>query len=86
MRKSSLRNSLIFSRINAISSMLNVMVTVLTDSAVLTYNSSGVQVGTITLTRAAQDVCLSERSAYVLFHDRIERFPAAGEHAQKEKT
>ena len=59
---------------------------VLTDSAVLTYNNTGAQIGTITLTRSARDVCLSERSAYVLFHDRIERFPAAGEHAQKEKS
>ena len=59
---------------------------VLTDSAVLTYNNAGAQIGTVTLTRAAQDVCLSERSAYVLFHDRIERFPAAGDHTQKEKS
>ena len=58
---------------------------VLTDSEVRTFNNSGAQIGTITLTRAAKDVCLAERSAYVLFHDRIERFPAAGEHKQKEK-
>ncbi len=59
---------------------------VLTDKTVLTYNNSGAQIGTITLTRSARDVCLSERTAYVLFYDRIERFTAAGEHKQKEKS
>ena len=57
---------------------------VLTDSAVLTYNNSGSNVGTITLTEPAQDLCLAERTAFVLFPDRIESFPAAGTHAQSE--
>lgn len=55
---------------------------VLTDSSVLTYNNNGALVGTLTLTESAQDVCLSERTAYVLFPDRIERFHAAGTHTQ----
>ena len=56
---------------------------VLTDGAVLTYNNSGSHVGTLTLTQAAQKICLSGRMVYVLFNDHIEPFPAAGEHTQK---
>ena len=56
---------------------------VLTDGAVLTYNNSGAQVGTLTLTEPAQDVCLTDRTVFVLFPDRIESFPAAGTHAQE---
>lgn len=56
---------------------------VLTDGAVLIYNNSGAQVGTLTLAEQAQDLCLSDRTAFVLFPDRIESFPAAGTHEQK---
>ena len=56
---------------------------VLTDNAVLTYNNSGSQVGALTLLEPAQDICLSDRTAFVLFPDRIESFPAAGTHTQK---
>ena len=56
---------------------------VLTDGAVLTYNNSGSQVGTLTLTQAAQKICVSGRMVYVLFNDHIEPFPAAGTHTQK---
>ena len=59
---------------------------VLTEDAVLTYNNSGTQVGTLTLTQAAQKICLSERMVYVLFNDHIDVFPAAGEHAQKPES
>ena len=55
---------------------------VLTDTGVLTYNNAGSLVGTLTLKEPAQDLCLSDRTAYVLFPDRIERFPAAGTHEQ----
>lgn len=56
---------------------------VLTDQAVLTYNNSGTKVGTLTLTDSARDICLSGQNLYILFHDRIERFPSAGDHTQK---
>lgn len=59
---------------------------VLTDGAVLTYNNSGSQVGTLTLTDSARDICLAGQNLYVLFHDRLERFPSAGEHTQKSEN
>ena len=55
---------------------------VLTDSAVRTYNNSGSEVGTLKITEPAQDICLSDRTVFVLFPDRIESFPAAGAHTQ----
>lgn len=59
---------------------------VLTDKAVLTYNNSGTKVGTLTLTDSARNICLSGQNLYILFHDRIERFPSAGDHTQKSEN
>lgn len=58
----------------------SIYTSVLTDDAVLTYNSSGVCVGTLTLTQSARSVCLNDRTVFVLFNDHIAAFPAAGEH------
>lgn len=57
-----------------------VYTSVLTDEAVLTYNNSGSCVGTLTLTQAARNICLNDRTVFVLFNDHIAAFPAAGEH------
>ena len=56
---------------------------VLTDDSVLTYTGSGGHVGTLTLTQAAQRICLCEHTVFVLFNDHIEAFPAAGQHEMK---
>ena len=58
---------------------------VLTDDAVLTYNNSGLCVGTLHLVQAARSICLNDRTVFVLFNDRIEAFPASGEHTQPEE-
>jgi hypothetical protein len=62
----------------------SVYTSVLTDNAVLTYNNSGACVGTLTLSQAARNICLNDRTVFVLFNDRIDAFPAAGEHTQPE--
>lgn len=59
---------------------------VLTSGAVLTYNNSGTKVGTLTLTDSARDICLAGQNLYVLFYDRLERFPSAGEHTQQSEN
>ena len=59
----------------------SVYTSVLTDDAVLTYNNSGAHIGTLTLSQAAQRICLNDRTVFVLFNDHIDAFPAAGEHA-----
>ena len=57
----------------------------LTDDAVLTYNNVGACIGTLTLTQSARNICLNDRTVYVLFNDRIDAFPAAGTHTQPEE-
>ena len=63
----------------------SVYTSVLTDDAVRTYNNSGACIGTLTLTQAARSICLNDRTVYVLFNDRIDAFPAAGEHTQADE-
>lgn len=63
----------------------SVYTSVLTDDKVLTYNNSGACVGTLTLTQAARNICLNDRTVFVLFNDHIDAFPAAGEHTQPEE-
>ena len=58
---------------------------VLTDNTVLTYNNSGACIGTLHLVQAARNICLNDRTVFVLFNDRIDAFPAAGEHTQPEE-
>ena len=61
----------------------SVYTSVLTDTAMRTYNNSGADVGTLTLSEPAQDICLTDRTVFILFPDRIESFPAAGTHTQE---
>lgn len=63
----------------------SVYTSALTDDAVLTYNNSGACIGTLTLTQSARNICLNDRTVFVLFNDRIDAFPAAGTHTQPEE-
>lgn len=48
----------------------------LTDSSVLTYNNSGTLVNTVELKEAVRDICISGRTLYLQYRDRIERCSA----------
>ncbi|MBQ3150528.1 MAG: hypothetical protein IJB86_04715 [Clostridia bacterium] len=50
---------------------------VLTDTRILTYNNSGTRVNELTLSEAVRDICVSGRTLYVLYSDRIEKYSAS---------